>query len=47
MQHPLLSAVSCVQIIKRIPQLQKLDGIPIEGDERDAATAGAAATIAA
>ena len=37
----------CAQIIKRIPQLQKLDGAPIEGEERDAANAGAAATIAA
>ena len=28
-----------LQIIKRVPQLKKLDGIPVDVDERDAAKA--------
>eukprot|EP00898_Chlorokybus_atmophyticus_P002979 jgi/Chlat1/3682/Chrsp24S00802 len=29
------------QVLKRLPQLKKLDGVPIDGDEREAAKAGA------
>ena len=28
-----------IEIIKRVPQLKKLDGIPVDVDERDAAKA--------
>ena len=29
-----------VQVLKRVPQLVKLDGIPVDVDEREAAKAG-------
>ena len=31
--------VVCLQVLKRVPGLKKLDGIPIDVDEREAAKA--------
>ena len=44
--HRLLTKQSyCVQVLKRLPNLKKLDGAPVESEERDAAIAAVAASI--
>jgi hypothetical protein len=35
------AALLCLQVIRRVPQLKKLDGIPVDVDEREQAQAAA------
>jgi hypothetical protein len=35
--NPGVAAPACVQVLKRLPNLKKLDGIPVDVDERDQA----------
>lgn len=34
---PVAAAAVCGQVLKRLPSLKKLDGIPVDVDERDQA----------